>query len=184
VLRLNICGPQKQQYPAGPHSHWAHHAGRWSEKAEQWEAKRLEKLSSDPELCQRRIVHIENKKLKLEERKAWLLKKTQEVNPPPHFAHRLAHVTMKLNRIDSFLVKLKQISPVGQTPVPTSASAPAAALAPAPAATPIPVSTAVQSQPTFTPPVTETDLVAAKEIRAGIANTLNEIHLKIEMKKK
>jgi len=85
---------------------------KWESKRAHWEAKR-EKILNDPELRKEKLEHLDNKLKKLQERKQWLQSQA-DANVNPSFAHRVAHITNKMNRIESFRAML--VDPVATSP--------------------------------------------------------------------
>jgi len=88
-------------------------AEKWESKRAHWEAKK-EKILNDPELRKEKLEHLDYKLKKLQERKQWLQGQV-DANINPSFAHRLAHITTKINRIESFRAML--VNSVATSPV-------------------------------------------------------------------
>jgi len=85
---------------------------KWESKRAHWEAKK-EKFLNDPELRREKLEHLDNKLKKLQERKQWLQSQA-DANVNPSFAPRVAHISAKINRIESFRAMLA--NPVATSP--------------------------------------------------------------------
>jgi len=137
----------------------AHKGAKWENKRACWEAKR-EKFLNDPELRKEKLERVEKKLQKLQERKQWIQAKADE-NANPSFAHRLAHLSAKINRFESFRAMLA--NPVATSPAD-------------------PMAEPVRVNP-INPNVTEADLNDAKEKRGLFIHEITELQVKIQMKK-
>lgn len=118
LLRLTICNPKNRGGKKGCERNWDsekkwNHEKKWNQenmesKGAMWKKKWETKLLNNPQLLQKKIDQFIGKQDNLRKRLQWLESKSVG-NPNPSFPHRIAHIQMKLQRIENGLSHLQSL---------------------------------------------------------------------------
>jgi len=142
LLRLTICNPKNHgAWRKGCEKHWdttekkpwENKESKWENKSAMWKQKWEAKLQANPQFLQKKIDQFTGKQDNLRKRLQWLENKATN-NPNPSFPHRIAHIQMKLKRIERHLSHLQSLQTQGtgqNTQLPNPVAPPVQPSAPA-----------------------------------------------------
>jgi len=128
LLRLTICNSKNHcggpgAWKRGCKKHWGDGPterkpwedkmeSKWENRGAQWKQKWGAKLQANPQILQKKIDQFIGKQDNLSKRLQWLEGKAGN-NPNPSFPHRIAHIQMKLKKIEMGLAHLRSLQAQG-----------------------------------------------------------------------